>query len=292
MKMKSLNIVVVCDNHYIILLAALIKSLEINLGINQRLDIYIIEDQINTINKAKLQKSINISKTVLIWKKMESIIPEDVKLPIDRSTYPLNIYMRLFIPYFIPEGIEKVLYLDVDMIAQSDISQLFDYDLTNYVIGAVLDPGIITFDNTWGGILNYKELGILGNTSYFNTGLLLININKWKEQNITDKIINCINSNKKFANYPDQYGLNVVLANQWLELDPLWNHFCTINHPNPYIIHFVRRKPIYQTYDNIEEYYTIFYKYLKMTEWKCFKPIGEFRRYLHKIKNIITKLFL
>lgn len=288
--MKSLSVVVVSDNQYIILLAALLKSIEVNLSNSQKVDFYIIEDNISSANKEKLQKSLINKNIVLIWKNMSELITDDLKLPIDRSTYPLNIYMRLFIPYFIPNDVESVLYLDVDMIVQKDITQLFNYDFNDKIIGAVLDPSIITFDNSWGGILNYQELGFSGITRYFNTGLLLININKWKEQKVTEKIIDCINNNKKFANYPDQYGLNVILANQWLELDPLWNHFCTLNHPDPYIIHFVRRKPIYQSYDNIEAYRKIFFDYLRMTEWRNFKPIGETSRYFKKIQNVINKL--
>jgi lipopolysaccharide biosynthesis glycosyltransferase len=212
-----------------------------------------------------------------------------MKLPLDRSSYPLNIYMRLFIPYFLPEDIEKVLYLDVDMIVQKDISVLFDNDLNNYVVAAVLDPRIITFDNSWGGVLNYKELGLPGTTKYFNTGLLLMNTVKWRAENVTERIISCIDNNKKFANYPDQYGLNVVLAGEWLELDPLWNHFCTIDHPDPYLIHFVQRKPIYKSYDNVERFKKIFDQYLDQTKWTNFKPIGESSRYFKKIKNVLSK---
>ena len=200
--------------------------------------------------------------------------------------------MRLFIPYFIPEEIEYVLYLDVDMIVLDDVTKLFENDLKEKVIAAVLDPRIITFDNSWGGVLNYESLGLPGDTRYFNTGLLLMNTKKWRDQDVTRKIIDCIDNNKKYANYPDQYGLNVVLANQWFELDPAWNHFSTISiDHNPSLIHFVERKPIYQSYNYSEAFKKLFYYYLGKTEWKNFKPIGESKRYIKKIRNIIDKFF-
>ena len=178
------------------------------------------------------------------------------------------------------------------MIVLGDVTTIFENELQDKVIAAVLDPRIITFDNSWGGVLNYEALGLPGSTRYFNTGLLLMNTKKWREQNVTKKIIQCIENNKKFANYPDQYGLNVVLANQWLELDPLWNHFSTIEtNQKPYLIHFVERKPIYQSYNYSEIFKKIFYNYLNQTEWKNFKPIGESSRYFKKIKNIIDKFF-
>lgn len=290
--MKPLTIVVASDNHYIILLAALIKSIEANIVEGNTIEIYIIEDHVSYANKQKLQESINTAITTLIWKEMASVIPVGIKLPLDRSSYPLNIYMRLFIPYFIPAAIETVLYLDVDMIVQKDVSTLFNIDLSKHIVAAVLDPRIITFDNSWGGVLNYQELGLAGTTRYFNTGLLVINTRIWRAQKVTEKIIDCIEQHKKFANYPDQYGLNVVLANQWLELDPLWNHFSTMDTTeNPFIIHFVERKPIYKAYNYSEVFKQKFYMYLQQTEWKNFKPIGESSRYLKKLKNILNKLF-
>jgi lipopolysaccharide biosynthesis glycosyltransferase len=289
--MKPLTIVVACDNHYIILLAALIKSIEANLAADKKIAIFIIADKVNNTNRQKLQQSINTATTTLVWKEMASVIPVGMKLPLDNSSYPLNIYMRLFIPYFIPEEIETVLYLDVDMIVQKDISTLFNINLSNHVVAAVLDPRIITFDNSWGGVLNYQELGLPGTTRYFNTGLLVMNTKLWRAESVTEKIIDCIEQHKKFANYPDQYGLNVVLANKWLELDPLWNHFSTIEtSESPYLIHFVERKPIYKAYNYSETFKQIFYSYLKQTAWKNFKPIGESSRYIKKLKNILNKL--
>jgi lipopolysaccharide biosynthesis glycosyltransferase len=168
---------------------------------------------------------------------------------------------------------------------------LFEKELGEMVIAAVLDPRIITFDNSWGGVFNYEALGLAGNTRYFNTGLLVMQTKLWRDLDVTKKIIDCIDNNKKFANYPDQYGLNVVLANNWLELSPLWNHFSTIEpKEQPYLIHFVERKPIYQSYNYNENFKNIFYSYLNQTAWKGFKPIGESSRYLKKVKNILNKI--
>jgi len=83
--------------------------------------------------------------------------------------------------------------------------------------------------------------------------------------------------------------MNVVLANQWKELDPRWNHFCTTAHPDPFLIHFVERKPFYQSYNNYQPYRQLFYQYLSNTAWKHAKPIGESSRYFKKIKNIWNK---
>lgn len=288
---ETITLVVVTDDNYAVLLAALLKSIEENLARGTKIDLWVVDDGITGTNKKKLHASVDQNVTTIHFKPVSEVIPEGFSLPVDRTTYPLNIFLRLFIPYFLPPAVEKALYLDVDMIVLKDLTSLWRTDITNYPLAAVLDPRIKTFDNHWGGVLNYAELGFAGDTSYFNTGLLLINIPRWREGNIAARLIDVVNKNKKFANYPDQYGMNIVLANQWLALDPLWNHFATIPHDAPYLVHFVERKPIFKAYKNNEVYKGYFYKYLALTAFKNAKPIGEFPRYLSKAKNVLAKMF-
>src|ERR1700744_709073 len=112
---NTITLVVVSDDHYVILLAALIKSIEENLSSGTKVDLWIVEDGITSNSKRKMQASINPQITTLYWKNINDIT-HGASLPKDKSSFPLNIYARLFIPYFIPASIEKVLYLDVDMI--------------------------------------------------------------------------------------------------------------------------------------------------------------------------------
>ncbi|RRN76779.1 glycosyltransferase family 8 protein, partial [Pseudoxanthomonas sp. SGD-10] len=125
---------------------------------------------------------------------------------------------------------------------------------------------------------------------YFNSGLLLMNIKKWLEYDVTPKVIDCVNQNRDVASFSDQYGLNVVLANKWLELDPLWNYYSNGNLSFPYLIHFFHRKPFYKTYPYNEAYQKLFYEYLDKTAWKGTKPVGELKRYFIKIGNVVNKI--
>jgi lipopolysaccharide biosynthesis glycosyltransferase len=278
----------VCDNHYVILLAALLKSIELNHISEEKIDFYIVDDNISGENKEILLSTVTKDIISIQFIAMNLLIPENIKLPQDYSSFPLNIYARLFIPHFIPKDIEKILYMDVDMIVQSDISELWRNQLGEKIIAAVVDrPKIVS--NDWGAIANYKELGLPADAKYFNSGLLLINPIKWREDNITVKIIDCVNSNLKFANYPDQYGLNVVFVNDWLELDPLWNCHSTSTEKKPHLIHFSGRKPIYKSYNSNEEYRTEFEKYLSLTNFKYKNHVSEFKRILKKLHNKIEK---
>src|SRR5690606_26169636 len=100
-----------------------------------------------------------------------------------------------------------------------------------------------------------------------------------------------LNDHKKHVRLADQYGLNVVLANRWMPLDPRWNWFAFAKHEHPFIVHFLDIKPIFKSYNSQPEYKDEFYRYLSMTPWKDFKPISGNMRNLRKAVNKLKKAF-
>ena len=287
--LQPIVIVVACDNHYMPLLAALIKSIEVNHKTEEHIHFFILDDGISGRNKTKLTGSVSSEVFTIHWIAKDTVIPAGMSIPYDNSSYPLIIHMRMFIPYFIPEEYEKVIYMDVDMIVNDDISELWKTDLNGYTIAAVIDVRIREFGNSH-AVENYKQLGFAPDTKYFNTGLLLMNTRKWREEDLTPKIFKCIDDNRKFANYPDQYGLNVVFANQWLQIDTKWSWSAEEWNPDASLVHFIWRKPIYKTYMFEKRYQEMFFKYLNLTKWKGFVPISEFKRLVKKGMNKILKL--
>lgn len=284
--------VAVTDNHYMLMLGGLIKSIEHHLDDRTLIDLWVVDDGLTTANREKLQQSVNQDITTLHWKEVRSILPKTMKLPIDFSSWPLNIYIRLFVPDFLPPDVRKVLFMDVDIINCRNIRDLWKTDLGEHIVGAVRDPNVQTFDNSWGGIFNYRDLGFDGGTKYFNSGVLLIDLDKWRAHEITRKTLDYIRRYRKYAKYPDQYGLNISLANKWHELDAGWNHFAVHGEGVPFNIHFTERKPIYKTYRNSLLFKEQFYHYLALTAWKDFRPIGEGARYIKKIWNVVEKMSL
>jgi len=286
---ERISIVCTCENHFVVLLAAMIKSLELNHKTSEIIDLYIIDDKINKRSKVKISNSVNKNLIQIHWLKMKECIPKGFDLPKDKSTYPINVYMKLFIPYLLPKTVEKAIFLDVDMIVLNDISELWKTDLQGNVIGAVTDQ-FIKVVSAWGGIQNYEELNLNKDSPYFNTGLMLIDLKKWVDLDVTKKVLDFTNKNHKFGSFGDQYGINAILANKWFSLNSLWNRFAYSTEDRPYIIHFTGRKPIYKTYEYSKKYQEIFYSYLNMTPWKNAKPIGETSRYISKFKNVLTKI--
>jgi len=149
--------------------------------------------------------------------------------------------------------------MDVDMIVTRDISELWKTDISHHIIAAVTDSTAVYIKNN---VKNYRELNLPGDAKYFNSGLLLINTQKWRDEDLSRKVIHTVNANRKHTEFSDQYGLNVNLVNKWLELDPLWNYYANGTHPAPYNIHFFHRKPFYKslTVKNFRRYSTVMWR--------------------------------
>jgi lipopolysaccharide biosynthesis glycosyltransferase len=285
-----ITIVVATDDLYVVLLAALIKSIEKHNSSNRMIHLHIIKDHVSKFSKKNLEHSIDNTKTVLFWIDVADVVLPGYKIPSDKSSWPTTIHLRLFIPYLMPVEVEKILYLDVDMILQRNIAELYDTELGDQILGAVTDQRVLSFDNSWGGgIKNYQELGLDGQSPYFNTGLLLINCKKWRDNDITAKVIACIEANRNYANFPDQYGLNVALVNQWKPLNPYWNYFSNGADLNAYLIHFVERKPIFSKYKGNIQFKKRFYELLKNTAWENMSEKSELKWFGYKLRNKLKK---
>ncbi len=288
---NNISIVVASDNHYAILIAALLKSIDVNHKTSEHIDFHIIDDGIAPKFKSLLETMVDPFRISIKWFKSDTIIPPDIIIPVDGSAFPRTVYMRIFSPYVIDQNADKLIYLDVDTIVQHDISKLWNISLGDYTLGAVQDIGK-TVDCEWAGIPNYKELELEPKTKYFNSGVLMINVKKWRAEDISKQVILTLIKFKEHLSLPDQYGLNVVLAKKWLELDPKWNWYAINKTENPFLIHFLSIKPIFKSYNSQEVYKEEFFKYLSITPWKNFKQISGNQRNIRKITNKIKKVFL
>ncbi|WP_443939078.1 glycosyltransferase family 8 protein [Pedobacter sp. MW01-1-1] len=287
---QNISIVVASDNHYAVLIAALLKSIEQNHKTEEHIDFYIIDDGIHEKTKEKLNVVADPARITIKWCPSKTVIPKHIVIPTDNSAYPHTVYLRIFAPYLVDSNAEKLIYLDVDTLVQADISELWNTDISEYLAAAVQDVGK-TVDCKWGGIPNYAQLGLSKDTWYFNSGVLMMNLVKWRAENISENVIESLYKYKEFVILPDQYGLNVTLANRWLPLDPKWNWFAFAENENPAIIHFLDIKPIFTTYNSQESFKKEFFKYLDQTPWKNFKLISGNRRYIRKIYNKLKNIF-
>ena len=137
------------------------------------------------------------------------------------NRFGLDTFSRLFAPQILPPECEKFIYLDCDMIVVTDISPLHDDTNNGTALYAVLDFGS-PWASTPDGVFNHVELGMPANAHMFNAGLLVVDLKKWREQDITTPVLDYARRHAGVS-FNDQSALNAVLYGNWTELDPRWN---------------------------------------------------------------------
>jgi lipopolysaccharide biosynthesis glycosyltransferase len=179
---------------------------------------------------------------------------------------------------FLDPDMDKVLYLDSDLIVLDDIGDLWDTDISRYYLGAVLDP----YSD------NHINLGFREDEKCFNAGVLLVNLRKWREANVVPTFVRYVEENSAILRYHDQCTLNAVFHGQVLLLPYRWN-FAARNadlpasalgmtkeqflelRAHPSIVHYTTSvKPWLYVLE--PHYKSLYYEYLALTPWRGFTP--------------------
>ena len=213
--MESINIFYASDDNYAKPLAVSMVSIMENTS--SPVKFFILENNISESaknNLKKIQEKYNCSIKFLNVK-----IDEFKNFP-DLNWYSLNMYSRFLIPILEPT-ISKAIYLDVDIILQKDIKELYEINIDKYTIAAVIGEKSIINTDTFKK--HIKNLGLSNNHTYFGSGVLVINCNKWIEENITQKLYKIIENKKEQLKYPDQDVLNIMFDNDYYKLSTEWN---------------------------------------------------------------------
>ena len=172
------------------------------------------------------------------------------------SRYKTDISYTVFLRYFVSDFVQedKALYLDCDLVVTKNLDNLFETDLQDYPLAAVRDYG--------GRVYYGREM--------FNAGVLLINNRLWKQENMSQRLIDLTNEWHDKVDQADQSILNMLFENRWIELEFDNNHvvihkqFTDYELPAgqdyPGIIHYLsHRKPWFdlaaQSYRDVWWYY-------------------------------------
>ena len=135
-----------------------------------------------------------------------------------------SIYYRLILSELLDPNIKEILYLDVDTLVLKDIRALFDNtDLSESIAAVVLDAVIANESNdkiiSISDPNDKKQCLNINLSNYFNSGMLLINLDKWREYQIGLKCLELVKCNLL---YPDQDALNIAITDP-LFIDSKWN---------------------------------------------------------------------
>jgi lipopolysaccharide biosynthesis glycosyltransferase len=193
------------------------------------------------------------------------------------SYYPREIYVRLWVEQYFAEDVERVLYLDGDMLVIGSIESLLTMDMGSHLLAAVPIPGsnkpeIFNYDPKYG---------------YFNSGVMVLNLPIWRQVSAKEKLIAMAHHMGERITDPDQDVLNICFHAQYIPLDYVWNaispFFKEVNNlamSRQEIVRVVRDARIVHFNGGAKPWhYVCFHPYAKKylscvakTEWRNFKP--------------------
>lgn len=199
------------DDNYVQHAAVMLMSLSRN-NLNYSFDIYILSLNVCNDAKEKIQSLFFESNLDIHFIDIEESLLKT--FPISKTDYlSIATYLRLYLPIVLPKTVDKILYLDSDIIINSCISDLFNIDIAEYTAAACLDVDQENCDR----LLYPKSLG------YFNAGVFMFNIKQMRSLNFINSALDFASMPPIELKYHDQDVLNYILKGKIKTLHHKWN---------------------------------------------------------------------
>ena len=207
-----MNILLAINNGYILQTKILLKSI-MKSNPNEKFSVYILNKELSNKEKETILESIKNSNIEINFIEINN--SEIDNFPVYEKRYPVEIYFRLFASKYLPNNIDKVLYLDVDTVVINSLKELYNMDFENNLfIGAThIKKSLHKFHSI--------RFGVSEKNIYVNTGVLLMNIKQLRNIPIEQDVINFVKKNKSKLMLPDQDIVYALYGNRVKEVPAL-----------------------------------------------------------------------
>jgi lipopolysaccharide biosynthesis glycosyltransferase len=130
--------------------------------------------------------------------------------------YTRTTYSRLFFADLLPLEMSRVIYLDCDIICVGNLRELWRFGETVAMLAAVRDVWVDKCQE------HKVSLGMPTESTYYNSGVLLINVEAWRRNEVGKRLFACYR-HRGTSKYGDQDIINAVLWRETVELPRRWN---------------------------------------------------------------------
>ncbi len=131
-------------------------------------------------------------------------------------------YHRLAIGEVVPQEIDRVVWLDMDMLVLRCISELWELELNGSPVAAAQDMAVPRVSSPL-GLGEFEALGLDPETPYFNSGLMVLEMKPWREDEMAGRLLSYLRVNAERVFHFEQHAFNALYAGRWCGLDPRWN---------------------------------------------------------------------
>ncbi|MEF2893637.1 MAG: glycosyltransferase family 8 protein, partial [Akkermansia sp.] len=216
MKKNEFAVVLASDNRGILPLSVTVFSLLNTAGPDTFYKVYILSDGIDAGNRSKLEELAAPFDCRLEFIEISNIL-EEHDFP-HTQQWPVPAWGRVFIPELLKEEKGNVLYLDIDVLVCRDLTELFRTDLAGRAVGVVFE----NFSKP-GSHFNERLDMPLSCTGYFNSGVLLMDVDVFRQKGLVRAVLDYAVSYRDRLTCPDQDALNGALCELTAPLHPRWN---------------------------------------------------------------------
>ncbi len=271
----TINIVTACDNAYVQHTAIFLKSLfKSNPNIKCRVFVMVPN---NFVHRASLKRNLG-----RFGENIEFLSADLSKASSLKVSHQVTVatYFRLLLDKLVPEDIQRIIYMDSDILVAGALQELWATDLENYAVAAAIDAiADMEFSVR-------EKIGLARTSHYFNAGVLLIDLRRWKNEKLGERALAFAVECPKRLTWWDQCALNHVLSGRFKVLAKEWNfqtdhlHCSEGGKPSvealrelaaAKIVHFTGPlKPWY--YFNEHPMKWLYWKLLRETEWRRYCP--------------------
>lgn len=305
--MQCLTIVTSADDNFALPATVMMRSVVDHLSGTKPVDFFVLDCGITERSRRKMHRSIPGA-----WGRL-SFIPIDEKtlsgFRVDGHVSSAA-YARLFLGKCLPETVEKIVYIDGDMVALTDLSPLWELDLEGHPLAAVQDP-VAGLVGQSAQMMHWEGWNVPEGTRVFNSGLMVLDLPRWRQDGLFDRAIQVAREHPDRMRWWDQCALNYVVRGDFHALHPYWNVLPQVYYlpnsrdvvydqesvrasiKNPKLIHFSGG---YRPWKGSGRHWleTEFYRYLYRTAWRndvyCAPWMGSGNTAWTKARQIVKKI--
>lgn len=273
-KRKEIPIFFAVDDNYVPFLAVTLQSMIENASKNYNYIVKVLHTSVSEENIKNIKKFANNYVNIEFVDVKQSLEEFATRLHITSSQYTQTTYFRMFIPSLYPQ-FKKALYLDCDIVIRDDISKLYNTNIGSKLVGAVSDGFVSSYQKLDNYV--YHGLGLEKVENYFNAGILVMNLEQFRQQNFEGQFVDLL-AKYKFK-VQDQDYLNVICKNKVHYISGVWNQMPTGVMNEVEKVKLIHYNLVWKPWHAEVNYGEEFWKYADKTEYKDM---------LHNIRNNYT----
>ena len=293
-----MNILCCIDKNYLMPLCVTMVSIFEN-NTNSQVSIFVIGKDLTEEHKSIAREIANRYRQKIQFYEIDNNLLD--RLPDVHGYLTKATYIRLFIAEILPISVEKILYLDNDIIVNGNLKELWNTDIEE-------NPCAVVLDSYTYNIEHFNRLQYPMYKGYFNAGVMLINVKYWRKYKILDQAMEFVKLHSERIFMADQDIMNYLFQDTKKILPLKFNSICTYYfkekvvpfeaweqlkeaRKNPVIIHFTWIKPWFMEGQD-HPLTSVFLKYLFLTPWANIKFKHFYkgtRLYKEYIKNVLYK---